>query len=294
MNEKNNKTHYLSVKELFSESLLRDLILFSFFFILIIAQVWDSILLLLFPLFTFAFSFFFRILSSNKKRTEFRNNLILYFPLGLEKKSANRLFFCTVLQLILIFWLGGESLYNPHLVNRYFSYFSIFLIFFYTFSFYWIFLDLWKYTKIEIITNYHEGKKSRYIDSQCGTNLENLVSFLNLKKYRTESLITLLGFLILNILNIITLLFINQDSIGIKIVLPGSQIIILSYLYYVFLFISPTLTTILLIQNYKLINTFNKEELDKIIEPLPKNIKIKIIENFKVLNNKINEQMNSE
>ena len=52
MNEKNNRIHYLSIKELLSESLLRDIILFTFLFILIIFQQWDYIFLLLFPLIT--------------------------------------------------------------------------------------------------------------------------------------------------------------------------------------------------------------------------------------------------
>ena len=143
MNEKNIKDHYLSLKDLISESLLRDLTLFSFLFLLIIAQAWDNIFLLLFPMVTFAFSLFFRIISGNKKRTEFQNSLIVYNPFGLERKNANRFFFSSLFQLILIFWLGAESLYNSHEVEGYYPYFIGIFIFSYTFGFYWIFIDIY-------------------------------------------------------------------------------------------------------------------------------------------------------
>jgi len=294
MNEKNNKNHYLSLKDLISESLLRDLVLFAFLFLLIIAQTWNNISLLLFPLITFSFSLFFRMMSSNKIKTEFRNSNIIYNPLGSETIHANRFFFCALFQLILILWLGGESLYNPHLINNYFSYFLGFLIFFYTFSFFWIFIDLWKYAKIEIITQTIEGRSTQNIDSQFSQDLSKVISFLKLKNFRLMALATFLVFIILNVINIITLFSMNYMAIGIQLILPGSQIMLLSYIFYGFLIISPALTMVLLIKNYKTINDFSKEKLDKIIEPLPKNIQIKIIENFKTLNDKIKERLKSE
>ena len=294
MNEKNNENHYLSLKDIISESLLRDLILFTYLFLLIITQVWDNIFLLLFPLITFAFSLFFRIICSNKKRTEFQNSLVIYNPLGLERKNANRLFFSSLFQLILIFWLGAESLYNPHIVVGYYSYFPGFLIFLYTFAFFWIFIDLWKYAKIELITEAIEGRLPQYNDSQILGDLRNVISFLKLKNFRIVSISTFLVFIILNILNVIILLFINYNSIGIQLILPGSQTITLSYFFYGFLIISPTLTILLLIWNYKAINNFSREKLNEVIEPLPRNMQIKIVENLKALNNKIKEQLKSE
>lgn len=290
MNEKNNNNHYLSLKDLISESLLRDSSLFTFLFFLIIAQGWENILLLLFPLITFTFSLFFRILSSNKMRTEFKNSLIVYNPLGLERNHANRLFYCTLFQLILIFWLGGESLYNPHIVLNYISYFLGFLIFLYTFGFFWIFIDSWKYTKTEIITETTEARSTLPFSK----DLRNIISFLKLNNFRMVAYITFFVFVILNILNIITLFFINYGTIGIQLLLPGSQIITISYFFYGFLIISPTLTIIFLIKNYKINNKISKEKLDKILEPLPRNLQIKIIENLKALNNRIKEQLKSE
>ncbi len=290
MNEKNNNNFYLSLKDLLSEILLRDLILFVFLFLLIISQSWENIFLLLFPLLTFIFSLFFRILSTNKMKTEFNNNPIIYNPLGLERKNANRLFFCTLFQLILIFWLGGESLYNPHIVHNYFTFFLGFFIFLYTFSFFWILIDSWKYTKIKIITKATEERLTGQFSKDSG----NLISFLKVNYFRMTIYTTFFVFIILNILNIVILLFIDYSSIGIELILPGSQILTISYFYFGFLIISPTLTIIILIKNYKIINKINKEKLDEILKPLPRNLQVKIIENLKALNNKIKEQLKSE
>ena len=291
MNEKNNKNHYLSLKDIISESLLRDLILFTFLFLLIITQAWDNILLLLFPLITYTFSLFFRILGTNKKRTLFENSLIIYNPLGKERNNANRLFFSSMFQLILIFWLGAESLYNPITVNSYVLFFKGFLIFFYTFAFFWIFIDIWKYTKIEILTNTMKAE----IDSNSARDLRNVISFLQLKNFKLTSLINFFVFIILNILNLIFSVLINNNlGFGLQFYLPGSQLITLSYFFYGILIIPPVLSIILFTSNYIAINNFSREKLDKIIEPLPRNLQIKISENLKALNNKIKKQLNSE
>ncbi|MFX0038188.1 MAG: hypothetical protein ACFFCY_15220 [Promethearchaeota archaeon] len=290
MNDKNNNNHYLSLKALLSESLLRDLILFFFLFLLIMAQGWENILLLLFPLITFTFSLFFRILSSNKTKTEFINSPIVYNPLGLERTHANRLFYCTLFQLILIFWLGGESLYNPHLVNTYFLFFFIFFIFLYTFSFFWIFIDSWKNTKTEIITDVNEVRTTHHLSK----DLRNIISYLKMNNFRMMSYISFIVFFILNILNLLTLFLMNYGSLGIQLLLPGSQIILISYFFFGYLIISPILTIIFLMMNYKNINKIDKQKLDKILEPLPRNIQIKIIENLNALNNRIKEQLKSD
>jgi hypothetical protein len=291
MNEKNNKNYNLSLRDLVSESLLRDLILFAFLFVLTITQGWDNIFLLLFPMITFAISLFFRILSTNKNRTQFERSRVIYNPLGSEGKMANRLFFAAQFQLILIFWLGAESLYNPHLGNTYYSYFLGILIFSYTFAFFWIFLDCWKDTRVEIVTSAFGDQE----DSQTSSDSRKIISFLKLTNYRLISIITFLVFIILNIINLISIFLINLNpSVGMQLFLPGSQIITLSNILYGILFISPTLTIMVLIFNYKTINNFSKEKIEKVIEPLPRNVQIKILENLKYLNNRIKEQLKSE
>ena len=291
MNEKNHETRYLALKELFSESILRDLILFTFLFLLILSQIWDNIVFILFPIITFTFSLFFRILSVNKRKAFFEKSEIIYNPLGSEVRNANRFFFSAQFQLILIFWLGAESLYNPHLVNSYYCFFISILIFSYTFTFFWIFIDLWKFAGFAIIINGSE----KQIGSQILTDSKNFISFLKLNTYKIISIISLLVFIILNILNLISIFLINRiPSLGIQLPLPGSQLIHFSYLLYLVLLISPIITILVHIFNYKVINNFNNEKLEKNIEPLPKNIQIKIIENLKSLNNKIKEQLKTE
>lgn len=76
--------------------------------------------------------------------------------------------------------------------------------------------------------------------------------------------------------------------------LPSYQPIILSYFFFGILIIPPVLSIILLTFNYKAVNNFSKEKLDKIIESLPRNLQIKIIENLKALSNKFKKQLNSE
>ncbi|MFW9902431.1 MAG: hypothetical protein ACFFDY_14280 [Candidatus Thorarchaeota archaeon] len=291
MNEKNHENQYLSIKDLLSESILRDLILFTFLFLLLISQVWDNIFFLLFPIITFTFSLFFRILSVNKKKAFFEKSEIVYNPLGSEVRNANRFFFSAQFQLILIFWLGAESLYNPHLVNNYYSFFISILTFSFTFTFFWIFIDLWKFARFEILIN---GIESRF-DSQISIDSKNVISFLKLKSYKIISVINLLVFIILNILNLISIFLINSNpTLGMQLSLPGAQLINFSYLLYMILFISPIITILVHIFNYKVINNFNEEKLEKVIEPLPRNIQIKIIENLKSLNNKIKEQLKTE
>jgi len=116
-----------------------------------------------------------------------------------------------------------------------------------------------------------------------------------LKTLKIISVINFLVFVILNIINLIFLLLISNNLIlGMQVYLPGSQLITFSYILYGILFISPILTIIILTLNYRTINDFNKEKLDKLIKPLPRNIQINIIENLKSLNNKIKEEMKIE
>ncbi len=292
MSEDNNNDFYLSIKDLINEALVRDLIIFSFLFLLVITQVWENISLLLFPLISFAFSVFFRIVNTNKWRTEFEERPIIYNPIGLEKKHANRLFFSALFQLILLFWIGAESLYNPHIVDQYFSYFNGLFIFLYTFGFFWIFVDLWKHSKVEIILSRITRENPKTYDS--------IVSFLKIKNFRLIALINLFVFIALNILNSILIITSNQDPLfRIQLNLPGtgsggSDPMTTSSLIYFILLISPLFAVISLILTYRDVNDFSREKLDKVLEPLPKNIQMIIIEHLKALDKKIKAQLNIE
>ena len=263
---------------------------------MIISQVWDNIFIFLFPLITFTFSIFFRILSVNKKKVFFEKNDIIYNPLGNERKHANRLTFCALLQLILLFWFGAESLYHPQLVDNYLVYFIPIFIFFYTFGFYWIFLDLWKYSRIEIITNGIEINT----DQRVSKNLDNVISFLKLKNFKIISLINFLVFLILNLLNILfTILIVLNFMPGIKYTLPGTGIegsdpISISIFIYGIIGISPSLSIIFLLLNYRNINDINKEKFNNVLNTLPKDVQNKIIENLITLNKKLKFKLRLE
>ena len=286
----------LQFKELISESLLRDLILFSFLFILVISQDWENILLLLFPLITFVFALFFKLIDVIRQKSNTDDNLIIYNPLGSEKVSSNRLTFSALIQLILLFWFGAESLYHPQLIDNYFVYFISLFIFFYTFGFYAVFIDLWKYSKIEIILENVDIKNSQ----KDHDDLDNVISFLKMKSFKIISIINLLVFIILNVLNIIYV-FLTFDEImpGFEYSLPGtglenSEPIKLSFMIYAFMTMPPLISIAFLIINYRDINNFDREKLDKILKSLPELTQKKITENLLLLNESFKKKLRLE
>jgi len=302
MSDKKISDYFLLLRHILNESLLRDLILFLFIFLLTISQEWDSILLLLFPLITFAFALFFKIINVNKWRTEFDKSSIVYNPLGSEKRNANRFNFTSLLQLILLFWIGAESLYHPQLIDNYFLYFITILVFVYTFGFYWIFVDLWKFSRIEIMINKEDRQNIPQEDSAYLNNLHNVVSFLKLDFYKKIFIATLLSFIILNVLNLTfhILIFFNFFP-GIPFNLPGTGIegskpIVISNIIYGIIIASPTITIVILILNYRnIVNSFSRDQLKEILNPLPKNIQIKIIANLKAIaEEKMTEELKLE
>ena len=289
MSEKNTKEEFLLLRELLNESLLRDLIIFAIFYLFILAQSWKNIFLLLFPLITYTFSLFFRLINANKWRLSIFDNAITYNPLGLERKHANRLIFTTVLQLILLFWIGGESYYHPQLIQTYGVFFNIIFNFIYTFGFYWVLIDIWKYSKITIETK-----------SNIEINSEILVNKLDLKNFKLIYLINLGTFVLLNILNIVivTLTEIN-GFLGIMYILPGTGIesslplkISLSSLLIVV--ISPLVAILLFYLIYKNISSINPSELIEKLQLLPESKQNNIIETLKNINHKYYRDFSSE
>ena len=286
----------IQFKQFISESLIRDIFLFSFLIILVIAQDWENIFLILFPLITFVFALFFKIIDIIRQKSKTKDALILYNPLGSEKVSSHRLNFSAFIQLVFLFWIGAESLYHPQLIDTYYIYFISIFIFFYTFGFYSVFIDLWKYSKIEIITK----KLDPYDSHEDYSNLENVISFLKVKSFKIISIINLLVFIILNLLNIIfALLIINNTMLGIEYSLPGtgfenSEPLKLSLMVYVIIFVSPLISIVFLIINYRDINNFNREKLNKILSSFPKDIQNKIMENLILLNEDFKNKLRLE
>jgi hypothetical protein len=291
-----SENNYLSLKKLISESLIRDVILFLFLFLLIIAQDWENILLLLFPLITFGFALFFKLIDINKQRIEVEKFSIIYNPLGSEKIYSHRLNFCALLQLVLLFWFGAESLYHPQLIDNYYLYFISIFIFFYTFGFYWIFFDLWNYCKIKILTEGIEVNDTQ----EFIKNFDNVISFMKVKNFKMISIISSLVFIILNLLNIIfAILTFNDIMPGIKYNLPGTGIensnpINLPYTIFGIIIISPLLAITFILFNYRDITDINKEKLNQVLKPLPKTIQIKIIKNLISLNKNFKNKLKLE
>ena len=296
-----SKENYIPLRDLISESFLRDLVLFLFLFLLVISQGWDNIVLLLFPVITFGFSIFFNLIHVNKWRTEFEEKHLVFNPLGSEKKNANRFFFCALFQLILLFWIGAESLYHPQLIDNYAFFFILIYVFSYTFSFYWIFIDLGKYARIEILI---DGVDLQYIkqDYITSKNVNHLMSFLELNYYRKISIINFSVFIILNVLNILTAflnIILNIEIFQFYLNLPGTGIedslpLSLSYCYYVILIVSPLIMIQFLKAVYAKLTSIDKGRLNSVLSQLPRDVQIKVIENLKTLNNRIKEELKLE
>lgn len=293
---------YLPLHNLFSESLVRDLVLFSILFLLVIAQVWTNIFLLLFPLITFAFSLFFHMISINKWRSEFDDTPIVYNPLGLEKKHANRFGFCSLLQMILLFWIGAESFYHPQLIDNYTILFLIIFVFFYTFCFYWIFIDLWKYSRIYVIFDGLNVSELKRMEGNTSEDIDKIVSFLNLKSHNMISYISLIIFIIMNSINAFIVLLSNFGflvPVEFQYYLPGtgteeSDPINISAFMYLVLILPPVITVLLLSITYHDVNTINHDRLNSVLKNLPQQIKINVIENLKAFNKRLKEDLKLE
>ena len=289
MSEENKKQEFLLLRELLNESLLRDLIIFVIFYLFILAQSWKNIFLLLFPVITYAFSLFFRLINANKWRLSIYDNTITYNPLGSEKKHANRLIFTVLLQLVLLFWIGGESYYHPQLIQTYDFFFNILFNFIFTFGFYWILIDIWKYSKITIETS-----------SKIEGNSEILVNRLNLKNFKIIYVLNLVTFLLLNILNLsIVILTEINGFLGITYLLPGTGIessmpLKISAGSFLIIVISPLIAILLFYLIYKKISNINPSELIEKLKLLPESEQNNIIETLKNINHKYSRDFSSE
>jgi hypothetical protein len=290
-----SEEHYLSIRQLFSETVILNLILFGSLFIFTLGQDWNDIFLFLFPIITFCFSLFFKLIDVNKWRTKFEDSPLIYNPLGSEKKNANRFNFSAILQLIFLFWIGAESYYHPQLIDDYAFYFNLLFLFLYTFVYFWIFVDIWKYSRIKIS---YKGKKRKTTESL--KSYEKMIKVLNVKNFRIISYINLFIFLILNGLNFLIIWFTFKGSFpGVYLQLPGtgtefSQPLLISYMFLPVLIISPLYFIPLLYLVYRDINSLNEENLDQALKDLPKNERTLFLKNFTSINRKLSENIDIE
>jgi len=284
MSQESVENHYLKLRETLNEPLLRDLILFIVLYLFILTQNWQNLLLLSFPMISFGFSLYFRILSTNKRRIYFSESQLIYNPIGSEKVYANRLIFISILELILLFWIGAESIYHPQLIKEYNFYFSILFGFIYSFGFFWLFIDLWENSKIAVNLSTESSDKQQ--------NMNIILSKLKAKKFRLISLSNFTIFLVCNIVNIIFQFLLEPySSFGIEIDLPGTGIessgpLYFSFMIFVILITFPLLCILSLLLVYKDIMTFNKLELKEFLNTIPSEARQHIIENLKNLTKK--------
>ncbi len=288
-----SEDHYLTIRQLFSESVIINLIVFAVLFIFTLGQEWNNIFLFLFPIITFSFSLFFKLIDVNKWRTKFKESPIVYNPLGSEKKIANRFNFSAILQMVFLFWIGAESFYHPQLIDDYGFYFNLIFLFLYSFVYFWMFMDIWKYSHIKI--SYKE-KKDKTLETI--KSYEKIIKFLNVKNFRIISYINLSIFLILNGLNLYFTWFTYKGNItGIYLELPGtalefSQSLLISYIFLPILIISPIFFVMLLYLIYKDINSLTEENLKDALNGLSKNERSLVLKNFVSLNKKLLEKIN--
>ncbi|TFG13165.1 MAG: hypothetical protein EU531_09985, partial [Promethearchaeota archaeon] len=188
MSENNTNQSELLLREILNEALVRDSFLFIILYLFILAQGWDNLLLLLFPIISISFALFFRVIGTNKKKILYKKQLIFYNPLGAENKNADRLIFIALLQLILLFWIGAESIYHPQLVNDFGLYFNLIYFLIYSFGFFWIFLGIWDYCKIVIdlseidLSDFKQtsAEYKRVVISELKLGKIELISYLNI------------------------------------------------------------------------------------------------------------------
>lgn len=279
MNDNNPNEGHLLLREVLNEFLIRDLVLFIIVYLLTICQEWNNILLLLFPLISFAFSIFFKILATNRYRVQLGPDLN-YYPLGSERRNSSRFFFSSIFLSIFLLWMGYESYLNPQLIDNFFIYFSLLFILIYTFSFIWIFIDIWKFAIIKI-------------------RLENEKFFLSVLDKKTYLRIFLIGFLtffVLNFLNIAFTLFNNGEFLSI---FPGFEMenVSESYLYIIYLtilIVSPVLTIVLLVLIYRYLHNNERASIKEKLEKLPQEIREKITTQLKMKFKKLNSEVDRE
>ncbi|MBD3195083.1 MAG: hypothetical protein GF317_08520 [Candidatus Lokiarchaeota archaeon] len=295
-----SENYYLSIRDLFTESLLRQLLAFCLLFLLIISQEWSDIFILLYPLSLFFFSVFFKIISTNREKNFFKNSPIVFYPIGSENKHANRLFFSSLILLILIFWIGAESYYHPQLINNYNFLYIIVFVFVYTFGYFWIFIDIWKNCQFLIQFPEKNNPPPELAESITKGKRNYIVSSLKLNKFKFISITNLIVFLLLNIINLLLTLFISKSSLfSVALTLPGTGIessepLYFSIVIYPIFIISPLIMSIFLYLIYKDMMDINEIELKQLLKELPKKEEIILRENLSILVTKRNKNSKTE
>ncbi|MEJ2252380.1 MAG: hypothetical protein P8Y97_22305, partial [Candidatus Lokiarchaeota archaeon] len=177
--------------------------------------------------------------------------------------------------------------------DNYFPYFVLFFTFIYTFGYFWIFIDLWKFSGVKVKFKKTDNKIDEKINAYYDTNI--LISYLSLQKYKIIAILSLIIFLIMNIYNLFsTILHLIPNFFKFQIYLPGTGIegslpIIMNFFTYIILILPPLFTIISLYYIYRKITLFSREKLDHSLSNLPNELQEEIIQNLTSINEKINK-----
>ena len=175
-----------------------------------------------------------------------------------------------------------------------------FFVFFYTFGFYVVFTDIWKFSGISIVFHGIDISREQSNDEKLISKVNNLVSFLKMKTVKLISIINFIVFVLLNSLNIIFSFLIFWGFIpGTEYTMPGTGIedsepIRLPIIIYGIIAIPPLVSIYFLKIIYKDINAINNNKLFELLEEFPKNIQTKIVENLKVINDNFKRSLRME
>jgi hypothetical protein len=193
--------------------------------------------------------------------------------------------FITLFLLILLFWLGAESIYHPQMIKQYNMYFNVLFSFIYSFGFFWLFIDIWKNSKIATCLPTEK--------SSTNEEYNIILSRLKYKMFKLLGILDLMLFLCINLINIILQYLVQIEILyGINIYLPGTGIessepLNFPFTIIIILLFFPFFSIISLIIIYRDVTTFHTPEFSNFLNTLSIENRIRMIENLKKLNKKI-------
>ncbi|MHA1339575.1 MAG: hypothetical protein ACTSRZ_05340 [Promethearchaeota archaeon] len=135
------------------ESFVQSFVIMIFMFLLIIFEIWDDYTLILFPLVTFGLFLYVETLRTLNREINSKQKILKVQPFGDYNVMSNRIKFCLYMQLIIVLFIGAESLYHPQLIDNHFIFYVITLGVLYIFGAYYPFYNLGLFSKIELATD---------------------------------------------------------------------------------------------------------------------------------------------
>lgn len=244
-----------------NRSYLQSALLYLVPFICILFLGETSILVMLIPILNFGLFTFFKIQSIVKQTDKTPNNVVNFVPIGNPHIISTRLFKITLIQLIIITVMDIESFIHPQLINNYFIVYLLILGVLQIFLLFYQFNDIALYSKIEMENNSLQKK---------------LLSYLKMdefkKLYHNLKLLCIVFEILWWLLIILSVFF---DLLPIQLTIPGTNLaegtpIKISLLSVIILYLMPFLEIFYLKKVYFNITNINPQEINAIMNQLPK------------------------